>query len=202
MRASNAPSNQPCGKAEPVHSPTKLSEPSEMAVEREWPQIQYTHAPSSVTARIMAKKKTKASSLRSTAQFPGSSLIPKVEVDNGSDCGQRDNAEEYKPSLWFLTRIRVEWVWWLEQVLRYRPPQPEVRSLPEVFPEHRVNLLSCNLRRHSLAHQDGRDPFSVVVRKLKAQYGGLRTRWQAYCHYTYGLLSGRKVRGLHLTIEN
>src|SRR5580692_14595 len=163
MRASNAPSNQPCGNAEPVHSPTKLSEPSEMAGGREWPQIQYTHAPSSVTARIIAKKKTKASSLRSTAQFPGSSLIPTVEVDNGSDSSQRDDAEEHKPSLWFLARIRVEWVWWFQQVLRDLLPQPEVGSFPEVFPEHHVNLLGCNLLRHGLTHQDGRDPLSVVV---------------------------------------
>jgi hypothetical protein len=128
--------------------------------------------------------------------------MPTVEVDNGSDSGQRDDAGEYKPSLWSLTRIRVKWVWWLQQVLHYRPPQPEVGSFPEVFPEHRVNLLSCNLLRHGLPHQDGRDPFSVVIRKLKTQHSWLRGRWQAYCHYTHGFLSRRKMRGLYLTFEN
>src|ERR1700731_960203 len=100
MSTSNAPSNQPCGRARPVHSPTKLSEPSVVAYGRGCPHIQYTHAPSSVTASIMAKKKTKASSLRSTGVFPYG-LVPKVEIDNGSDTPQRANRKEHKPSRGF-----------------------------------------------------------------------------------------------------
>jgi hypothetical protein len=56
----------------------------------------------------MAKKKTKASSLRSTAQSPAYALVPKVEVAKGSDSRQRDDAGKHKPSLWSPDRIRIE----------------------------------------------------------------------------------------------
>src|SRR5258708_15692695 len=107
MSTSNAPSNQPCGRARLVHSPTKLSDSSVVAYGRGCAHIQYIHAPSSVTASIMAKKKTKASSLRSTGVFPYG-LVPKVEIDNGSDSRQRDERGEHEPSLWSPNRIRIE----------------------------------------------------------------------------------------------
>src|ERR1700726_385942 len=176
MSASNAPSNQPCGRARPVHSPTKLSEPSVVAYGRGGPHIQYTHAPSSVTASIMAKKKTKASSLRSTVVLPYA-LVPKVEIDNGSDSSQRDNRGEHEPSLWSPNRIRIERAYRLQQVIRYGPAKPDIGLFPEVIPEHHVNLLGCNLLRHRLTHQEGGDLLSVVVRKLKTQDRWLRARW-------------------------
>src|ERR1700686_2662276 len=107
MSTSNAPSNQPCGRARPVHSSTKLSEPSVVAYGRGCPHIQYTHAPSSVTASIMAKKKTKASSLSSTVVFPYA-IVPKVEIDNGSNSRQEDDRGEHEPSLWSANGIRIE----------------------------------------------------------------------------------------------
>src|ERR1700688_1457917 len=107
MSTSNAPSNQPCGRARPVHFPTKLRAPPVVAYGRGCPHIPSTHAPSSVTASIMAKKKTKASSLRSTVVFPYA-LVPKVEIDNGSDSRQQDDRGEHEPSLWSANRIRIE----------------------------------------------------------------------------------------------
>src|ERR1700726_3834251 len=176
MSASNAPSNQPCGRARPVHSPTKLSEPSVVAYGRGGPHIQYTHAPSSVTASIMAKKKTNASSLRSTVVFPYA-LVPKVEIDNGSDSSRRDNREAHEPSLWSPNRIRIERGRRLQQVIRYGPAKPKVGPFPEVIPEHHVNLPGCNLLRHGLTHQESCDPLPVVVLKLKTQDRWLSARW-------------------------
>jgi hypothetical protein len=80
--------------------------------------------------------------------------------------------------------------------------QPEVGPFPQGIPQHQANLLGCNLLRHGLPHQDGRDPFSVVVRELKTQHRWLRARWQAYCHDTHGFLPRRKMRGLHVAFEN
>src|SRR5208337_1525838 len=133
MSTSKAPSNQPCGSAKPVHSPLmKLSELSGVRCRTECPDIQYTHAPSSVTASIMARKNAKVSSLRSMAYsyslvplrlvahaFQPHASVPTVEVDKSSKCSQRDDAQKHEPPLRFPDHPEFERVRWLQHAIRY-----------------------------------------------------------------------------------